>query len=1600
MHESAKIETPDFFAEKKNKLMVVKMFQSLKNGIYNGLMTLSSLEQPSVLTMTVVTVIQWLQLVFVFFVSDLYLLWGQDSATKIANSIAAYIHITPVWEKISFMTFAVAVIVYTVITMLAIGLFYVIQHSIKERSAGWNLIRWLNSTVMLVMPAICFIPFIEGYFAVFDCIKNEDDVLVMDRFRDVRCFEGMHLIAFIISILGLVLYLLYVGFISSLYFTTTSNAKVSTACAFSFTRIILHFYVLFNLVLLNFMNQYSIEYVFTLSNVCFSFYFWLCYFIQRPYYNKTISKLWACCSTVLFWSSLMLLSSQVVGEKYLGGSFIMWIATSVIIIVIAAVKDENKISLLLTPNRRLSNNRKLMEQLYYMLKLWAWIEVDENAAALVDGYVDTHSNICDIPECPVQKREPRNKENTLDFKIAYRRKSREYFRLLLEKYFQDTIERYADNIRIRLEYLFFLVEQVDNKQRALFEIEALMKLPMNFQESFMVIKYQKILRRAGDEVKADFDIFNDEEEVVNEVAFNYVTNNLFKAIEQTSLLYLDLWTEIGEEKFNKTKVFNIVQVLCRAKKHTMRCWQVFKSLFEGQKAQVMIIYGKFLVSIVNYYDEGEELIKSGKDIINLELKKKADLNYFRSSDTASNFSLATIIISGNSSKIGVMTGVNSQTCAIFGYTQKELIGKNIRILMPKVLAVHHNSYVRKAVHLKRLNYFRKERLQFGLTRNGYIVPVLINLKQTQCKETQYVANLKVLKESSAVAIFLTDADGDIIGLSYGCITLFGINIRMIEKSSAFDDYFKGLFNQKEAFINENEIKVDEAYLPNLVPNANSHIVLEVRELQYSMINKPLYSFTFKRKISMADELMIQSGDTGVYNFQFKYNRKLQVVKATDNHAERDNEDEGNESGFLHSDKLKNKNKKQGSLHDYKFYDYAEDIKTLRLENGKPVEILEEYFEADDQSSKAKEKSVFDLGNRDDKVDTINYEDMCAEQIYYQKQLEERKLPRFLRCCIVFFNILVLLTIAVIVADYVVKKALLSQVRKYFAFQKTYAQEIYEIQMMVSYGNDLVIMNNVNADYIYDDTLEKLKDCIPSIDNLEKELVNQVLLLKHGNDVRALLNQSVMLNHPEISTSSINLTELIKQFLANSYRLGNLDPSKIIETDPSYIFIAFTGVNELWTAMLSAINGVIDLSLTVINSVFPFIILSSVYTLLAVLGLVVLFITLKKKHSLVEKTLSFFLELKNDKIKLYEENCEVFLQQFQVSDRENIHIEDEYPYGAFREKDDDTHFTKYKRKKFEGRIKFSLASLLVYFILVVCIITANFLNHYQIDRSMKTVSSFQEEFRTTIVTLALNIFTENALKFYTINENAATIAGIPKQEFIASAAQSLYVNESEFMRQKLRSAGYHSQIYNKLAFLYFNKSPCVLAEDEDAIYTHDLPRELFLTICAELKQRLGVKEFTDGVTMVNSRYQEHVRWYTYNYLKLEKSDFKDNSIAELFGCKSNDPKLRYCTLNSRAIQNMYAYKELIFNNVIATINDNLFSTISNSFLSSVANQQLAVALGIIGFIILSYIFMMLKFYNENRKKLKLLNNILLIIPYDSVQSSRALKEKLGQIVHLD
>lgn len=99
--------------------------------------------------------------------------------------------------------------------------------------------------------------------------------------------------------------------------------------------------------------------------------------------------------------------------------------------------------------------------------------------------------------------------------------------------------------------------------------------------------------------------------------------------------------------------------------------------------------------------------------------------------------------------IGNIVNANFETKSLLGYKNKEIKGKNVRVLMPKILSDNHDSFIKNYFETAKAKILEVRRIVIAKDKDGYIVPVHILVKAIPSLKGNltFVGFLKKVNES-------------------------------------------------------------------------------------------------------------------------------------------------------------------------------------------------------------------------------------------------------------------------------------------------------------------------------------------------------------------------------------------------------------------------------------------------------------------------------------------------------------------------------------------------------------------------------------------------------------------------------------------------------------------------------------------------------------------------------------------------------------------------------------------------------------------------------------------------------------------------------------
>lgn len=289
------------------------------------------------------------------------------------------------------------------------------------------------------------------------------------------------------------------------------------------------------------------------------------------------------------------------------GSIISYLVGIPFIILIVLTNRDHRVDVLLLNSNKFLNAEEVMSQTSYLQKLMSWESQSTNASVLIDGFIETHKQMCNLDDCPLNQKF--SKGNRFYQSIVKKEDddvSEKYIQLchLIYQMYIQGIKKFPHNTDLRLAYAFFLLDKLNYKQQAFEELNQaeMNKPPIDIQ--FVIYKYKKIIE---DEIAESQNDNTTGMDIVNEITFDNQFKQFQTNIERCSLLHMEFWSQLSEDTPDLTKLNELGSKINSSTDQVEQFWiKLRKISFNLPKA--MRLYAKFLMEIINDKKEGETLI--------------------------------------------------------------------------------------------------------------------------------------------------------------------------------------------------------------------------------------------------------------------------------------------------------------------------------------------------------------------------------------------------------------------------------------------------------------------------------------------------------------------------------------------------------------------------------------------------------------------------------------------------------------------------------------------------------------------------------------------------------------------------------------------------------------------------------------------------------------------------------------------------------------------------------------------------------------------------------------------------------------------------------
>eukprot|EP00899_Mesostigma_viride_P008503 jgi/Mesvir1/17654/Mv08869-RA.2 len=224
--------------------------------------------------------------------------------------------------------------------------------------------------------------------------------------------------------------------------------------------------------------------------------------------------------------------------------------------------------------------------------------------------------------------------------------------------------------------------------------------------------------------------------------------NFWKALLRDEVAFASLRRLLEQQKEREVRADRSYKILLERYPRNTKLLESYARFLDEVKNDT-VAAGRYLRQAEKIEDEAKQAMDVGSDVAG----GRAD----RVDDTRDGVCVINMQ--------GIVQHVNKVTTRMFGFTKNELVGKNVRVMMPQPYQNNHDSYLH-AYHTTGIaKVIGIPREVEGRHKSGYLVPVRIFVTKIDSKgSTQYMGILRSLPEDPRPKVHL-DAAGSVTSIN-------------------------------------------------------------------------------------------------------------------------------------------------------------------------------------------------------------------------------------------------------------------------------------------------------------------------------------------------------------------------------------------------------------------------------------------------------------------------------------------------------------------------------------------------------------------------------------------------------------------------------------------------------------------------------------------------------------------------------------------------------------------------------------------------------------------------------------------------------------------
>ena len=615
--------------------------------------------------------------------------------------------------------------------------------------------------IMEVIYWVLFIPVTEMLLSVFRCDSNNINIGT----SGVVCYQGFLLVSIYIAIMPFILWaalLLIATFIASYSHNDNKNP---------FAHLPWNFEVIYSLIRLALLIKETISISDVAGDICdiifnilIALYFASLIWTVFPYYNPTISWLFAgsalSITLIGLQNGITKLFHQFISFNY-EGEEIMGIFLIILCFFIANHLYKKRVHSLISSTKLGTVEEIDMKVSILTAELLVNYELSGVSCVYMSGFLNNSKKTCTDMDCPliaqkeisvnsIAKNTSNTSSNSTDCGNTI-----SFLVYLLDN--KETKELKNSCLLVQIARMYLqLLGNVHISYTKLMEAEE--QEPGIILEFVIYCQKRRIIERL--DLKTQSEAKKGKSAFFKALEYEHIKYYFYQLIEKATNLRVEFWNQLMQLPNLNTLHSQGLQIM-KINSQVAEIWSKLEEI-NLDYSLALEIYSHYLSAIVGASDEAGNLMKKIEQTMYSKSGKigSSERNIFSDDSVI-------ILVSGSKPNPSRILQISNNIQKVLGFSQKGLLDKNIKILMPQIVGKNHmiamEAYYQNAKSKSEGSFIKT----FAMHRNGYLVRVKFSFQLVFSMKfgLLYVGCIILDRQAAEFNFILTSNDGKIEGMS-------------------------------------------------------------------------------------------------------------------------------------------------------------------------------------------------------------------------------------------------------------------------------------------------------------------------------------------------------------------------------------------------------------------------------------------------------------------------------------------------------------------------------------------------------------------------------------------------------------------------------------------------------------------------------------------------------------------------------------------------------------------------------------------------------------------------------------------------------------------